>query len=59
MKIMIRYGGSLDADEFGPKDNTISQFLTELSDDIRVVGADVVNHFPTGKTILPQATTPW
>jgi hypothetical protein len=41
----------LDADEFprGPKDNTISQFLTELSDDIRVVGADVVNHFPTEK----------
>ena len=41
----------LDADEFprGPKNNTISEFLTELSDEIRVVGADVVNHFPTEK----------
>ena len=48
----------LDADEFpqGPKDIDIT-ILTELSDDIRVVGADVVNHFPR-KTILPQATTP-
>ena len=50
----------LDADEFprGPKDNTISQFLTELSDDIRVVGADVVNHFPTENHITASDNTP-
>ena len=46
----------LDADEFGPKDNTISQFLTELSDD-RVVGADVVNHFPTENHITASDNT--
>lgn len=50
----------MDADEFprGPDNKTIAAFLAELPEEVRVVGAKVVNHFPTSLPCYKTRTHP-